>query len=68
VLVDLIADPDDQGATHVGRVCWQADDVDGVTHLRQGGWSRPGDFVRARIYENEDYDFHAIALAHAAGS
>jgi ribosomal protein S12 methylthiotransferase len=63
VLVDQAADPAaGTGATHVGRVPWQADDVDGVTYLAQGGWARPGDFVAARIAENEDYDFHAVAL------
>jgi ribosomal protein S12 methylthiotransferase len=62
VLVDRIADPDDQGATHVGRVQWQADDVDGVTYLAQGGWGEVGSFVRARLTESEDYDFRAVAL------
>jgi ribosomal protein S12 methylthiotransferase len=46
----------------VGRVKWQADDVDGVTYLPGGGWRRPGAFVRARITASEDYDFRAIAL------
>lgn len=64
VLVDEVLAPDDaSGATHVGRVAWQADDVDGVTWVRAGGWARPGDFVRARLEGNEDYDFHAVALA-----
>ncbi len=63
VLVDRVADPDDGGATHVGRVPWQADDVDGVTYLARGGWARPGTFVRARIVASEDYDFRAVALA-----
>lgn len=64
VLVDEVLAPDDaSGATHVGRVAWQADDVDGVTWVRVGGWARPGDFVRARLEGNEDYDFHAVALA-----
>jgi ribosomal protein S12 methylthiotransferase len=62
VLVDRVADPLDGGATHVGRVPWQADDVDGVTYLAQGGWAGPGSFVRARIVESEDYDFRAVAL------
>ena len=62
VLVDRIADPEDGGATHVGRVRWQADDVDGVTYLAQGGWARPGTFVRARLAASEDYDFRAVAL------
>ena len=64
VLVDRVADPDGtgRGATHVGRVAWQADDVDGVTYLEQGGWAEPGRFVRARLTASEDYDFRAVAL------
>ena len=62
VLVDRVTDPDEQGATHVGRVRWQADDVDGVTYLARGGWASPGNFVRARITASEDYDFQAAAL------
>lgn len=62
VLVDRVADPDDDGATHVGRVMWQADDVDGVTYLQCGGWARPGELVRATILESNDYDFRAAAL------
>lgn len=62
VLVDDVSDPDDDGGTHVGRVPWQADDVDGVTVLEAGGWARPGELVRARITDNEDYDFRAVAL------
>jgi ribosomal protein S12 methylthiotransferase len=63
VLVDRVSDPDEHGSTHVGRVQWQADDVDGVTYLAQGGWAAPGTFVRARVTESEDYDFRAVALA-----
>ncbi len=62
VLVDRIAEPDEDGATHVGRVPWQADDVDGVTYLSHAGWVRPGEFVRARIEANRDYDFQAMAV------
>ncbi len=60
VLVDEVADPVDDGITHVGRTPWQADDVDGVTHLRRGGWARPGTFVPVRIEDNRDYDFDAV--------
>lgn len=68
VLVDRIADPqetglDGPGVTHVGRVAWQADDVDGVTYLEQGGWAQEGSFVQARLTGSEDYDFRAVALA-----
>ena len=62
LLVDRVSDPDEQGATHVGRVQWQADDVDGVTYLAQGGWAEVGKFVRARVTESEDYDLRAVAL------
>ncbi len=63
VLIESVTDPDDGGATHVGRVMWQADDVDGVTMLTRGGWAKPGEFVRSRIEECLDYDFRAVALS-----
>jgi ribosomal protein S12 methylthiotransferase len=63
VLIDALADPDSNGATHVGRVPWQADDVDGVTFVERGGWARPGDFVRVEITVNEEYDFRAVPIA-----
>ncbi len=62
VLVDRVADADDRDATHVGRVQWQADDVDGVTYLVNGGRGMPGSFVHARLIASEDYDFRAVAL------
>ena len=46
----------------VGRVKWQADDVDGVTYLANSAQARSGVFVRARITASEDYDFQAAAL------
>jgi len=64
-LVDAVADPSgaDPGATHVARVPWQADDVDGVTYVARGGWAVPGTFLDVRITEAEDYDFRAVPLA-----
>jgi len=62
VLIDDVADPDrEEGVTHVGRVPWQADDVDGVTRIERGGWAVPGDFLTVEITGNEDYDFRAVA-------
>ena len=61
-LVDRVADPDEDGATHVGRVPWQADDVDGVTYVATGGWAEPGSFLTVRLTASEDYDFRAVAL------
>src|SRR5213593_581198 len=65
VLVDRVTDPLDgaEGATHVGRVPWQADDVDGVTYVTSGGWATTGQFVTVRLTSSEDYDFRAVALA-----
>jgi ribosomal protein S12 methylthiotransferase len=62
VLVDRLAEPDEEGITHVGRVQWQADDVDGMTQVRAGGWARVGEFVRVRIDDNFDYDFSAVSV------
>ena len=62
MLVDRVADPDEERATHVGRVAWQADDVDGVTYVERGGWAESGCFLRARLTASEDYDFRAVAL------
>jgi ribosomal protein S12 methylthiotransferase len=62
VLVDRLAEPDEEGVTHVGRVMWQADDVDGVTYVRRGGWATPGTMLSARLVDNLDYDFTADAL------
>jgi ribosomal protein S12 methylthiotransferase len=61
-LVDRIADPEESGATHVARVQWQADDVDGVTYVATGGWAAPGTFLPVRLTASEDYDFRAVAL------
>jgi ribosomal protein S12 methylthiotransferase len=63
VLVDRLADPDEEYATHVGRVIWQADDVDGVTYVREGGRARPGTFLRVRLEDNADYDFTGVGIA-----
>ena len=63
VLVDRVADPQDGGATHVGRVQWQADDVDGVTYVARGGWAEPGTFLKVRLADSEDYDFRGVAGA-----
>jgi ribosomal protein S12 methylthiotransferase len=63
VLVDDVIDPDEGGASHVGRIQWQAEDVDGVTFVECGGWARPGEFLRVRVTDNEDCDFRAVALS-----
>jgi ribosomal protein S12 methylthiotransferase len=67
MLIDEVADPVEDGATHVGRVPWQADDVDGITRLQQGGWAVPGELLAVRLVSNEDYDFTAVPATTVAG-
>jgi len=55
VLVDGPAHAEDPGVA-VGRTVWQADDVDGCTHLRAPAPPAAGSFVRARVTEALDYD------------
>jgi ribosomal protein S12 methylthiotransferase len=62
VLVDGAADAPEGGYTHLGRVQWQADDVDGVTYLSNGGSVNSGEFCRVVIEDNQDYDFYARVL------
>ncbi len=63
MLVERLADPEETGVTHVGRVMWQADDIDGVTYLTRGGWAQPGEFVSVRLDDVTDYDFQGTALS-----
>src|SRR5256885_17121435 len=65
VLVDRVADPDETGATHVGRVPWQADDRDGVTDVERGGWAEPRGFPPGRPHARQDHDFPAPACTGA---
>lgn len=66
ILIDEVLNPaDNPDATHIGRVKWQADDVDGITYLRNGGWAKAGDFVRCKIVANTDCDFAAISITDA---
>lgn len=62
VLVDRLAEPSETGATHVGRVPWQADDIDGLTYVARGGWAEPGQFLPVRLTQCDDYDFRAVAM------
>jgi len=68
VLVDGPAHGDDPGVA-VGRTIWQADDVDGCTHLTERGQGRgraapaAGSFVRAKVVETLDYDLVAEPVA-----
>ncbi len=62
VLVDGTNEAPDGVYRHVGRVQWQADDVDGVTLLSHGEVTKPGEFHRVLIEDNRDYDFYAKVL------
>jgi ribosomal protein S12 methylthiotransferase len=61
-LVDGPNDVPDGVYKHLGRVQWQADDVDGVTFLSHGETTKPGEFCRVLIEDNRDYDFYAKVL------
>ena len=63
VLVDGEMERREEEYTHIGRVQWQADDVDGVTYLSNGSAVTPGEFCRVSIDDNRDYDFYAKVLS-----
>ena len=53
----LIDEVDDDGA--VGRSKWDAPEIDGSVFLNGETASKPGDIVRARVIEADDYDLWA---------
>lgn len=58
----LLVDRVDAGGNAIGRLPWQADDVDGITTL--DGAAVPGDFLDVAVTEVvDDYDFHASIVA-----
>jgi ribosomal protein S12 methylthiotransferase len=55
--VDVLVDEVDDGAGEtVGRSVWDAPEIDGNVFLPGEAALKPGDVVRARIVESEDYD------------
>jgi hypothetical protein len=51
----------------VGRLPWQADDVDGITHIDER--LDPGEFADVAVEEVvDDYDFRASLVARIAAS
>ena len=55
VLIDAI-DEDEDGIEPVGRSVWDAPEIDGNVFLPGEGSLKPGDMVRARVVEAEEYD------------
>jgi ribosomal protein S12 methylthiotransferase len=55
VLIDTI-DEDEDGVEAVGRSVWDAPEIDGNVFLPGEGSLKPGDMVRAKVVEAEDYD------------
>jgi ribosomal protein S12 methylthiotransferase len=53
----LIDEADEDGAT--GRGAWDAPDIDGSVLFEDATGLKPGDRVRARIVESDDYDLWA---------
>lgn len=59
VLLDGPLESPEGRYTHVGRVQWQADDVDGVTYVAVDETAAAGEFRDVVIEDNQDYDFYA---------
>ena len=55
VLIDAV-DEDEDGVEAIGRSVWDAPEIDGNVFLPGEGNLQPGDIVRARVVEAEDYD------------
>jgi ribosomal protein S12 methylthiotransferase len=53
----LIDEVDDEGA--IGRSKWDAPEIDGSVFLNGATGLKPGDIVRARVVEADDYDLWA---------
>ena len=63
----LLVDRNDSEGRAVGRLPWQADDVDGITML--DGPATAGEFLDVAIGEVvDDYDFLASVVAHLPGT
>ena len=63
----MIVDRVDDSGQSVGRMPWQADDIDGVTFLDEK--LDPGDFADVAVEEVvDDYDFRATLVARIAAS
>jgi ribosomal protein S12 methylthiotransferase len=61
----LIVDRSGENGDSVGRLPWQADDVDGVTFVAER--LEPGEFVDVAVEEVvDDYDFRATVVNHVA--
>ncbi len=61
----MIVDRVDERGRTVGRLPWQADDVDGITIV--GGIATPGDFLDVTVNEVvDDYDFTASLVGRIA--
>ena len=61
----MIVDRVDPGGRAIGRLPWQADDVDGITIVETG--ATPGEFLDVTVDEViDDYDFTASLAARVA--
>jgi ribosomal protein S12 methylthiotransferase len=60
--IDVIIDEvDEDGA--IGRSAWDAPEIDGSVFLNGATSLRPGDIVKARVVEADDYDLWADPVA-----
>jgi ribosomal protein S12 methylthiotransferase len=54
----LIGDVDQDGAT--GRSAWDAPDIDGSVYIEATDGLKPGDLIRARVTDSDEYDLWAV--------
>ena len=57
----LIDEVDEEGAT--GRSAWDAPEIDGSVFIGGGAGIKPGDIVRVRITDSDEYDLWAEPAA-----
>ena len=53
----LIDEVDDEGA--IGRSTWDAPEIDGCVFLNGAAHLKPGDLIKARVFEADEYDLWA---------
>jgi ribosomal protein S12 methylthiotransferase len=66
--IDVLIDGVATDGSAFGRSEWDAPEIDGRVVLPQAGNLRPGDLIRAQIYDSSDYDLLARPIAPKAVS
>ncbi len=59
----LIDEADEDGA--IGRSAWDAPEIDGCVFLNEATGLKPGDLIKARVFEADEYDLWAEQVGPA---